>query len=690
MLQNFQLRTKIMLGAPVMLCIVMALCILFTFIRVYGQQKDASHKRLDTAFNILRQEINDRTENLKDAGKQMIAANDMGAAIQFIAESWDESANLPFSLFRANYMEMIKSVHGIASTARIDHATLHSLNGDFMLGVIIDENGSLLCYSHDQDNIGQALLKPQESLASESWKNIESINDRFARKLNREPLDAETSGFCSQDGDLCLVARIPVSATVYDIETETLVPTIFGELTVYEKLDDEFASKVAGISGADVNVFAGSKLAAGTIPELFEYDIQSAPKTVQDWSFSGQETVHSESDIKGRGFFLAAAPIYFLGEKAGVITAVASKKEALANTLKVTGVLATVFIFCIIGSLPASYLLSKNMTNPIFEVASRLKDIAEGDGDLTARIPVRSGDEMGDLAKSFNTFIEKIQFLVRQIKDSSESVSSFIQNISTTAAQLSASSVETSTTISQISATAEQVKQTAVVANEKAEKTASEAEVMISVSEKGSKASNHAVQGMKMIRDEMIYLAESIAKLSENSQNVGEIMGVVNELANESNLLSVNASIEAAKAGEFGKGFSVVAQEVKTLSDQSRQATSQVRAILADIRNAVQTAVTAAERGAEAVDTGEELALLSGEAIASLSGTIDESSKSAAQIAASSQQQMHGMAQLSQAMESITAASRQNSESAKNLEDATAQLRDLGARLSELAGKFKA
>ncbi|SHK36593.1 HAMP domain-containing protein [Desulfatibacillum alkenivorans DSM 16219] len=336
-----------------------------------------------------------------------------------------------------------------------------------------------------------------------------------------------------------------------------------------------------------------------------------------------------------------------------------------------------------------NFSIGRVVGKPLRKVASVLKNIAEGEGDLTARLEVKGQDEIAQLAASYNVFVEKIQFLVSKIKENADILATSTSQISATASELSASATENSSTMSQVSTTAEEVKQTSMLAHEKAELVARQAEDSAQISEEGEEATREAVEGMQRIKDEMEYIAESIVKLSEHSQNIGEIIEAVNEIANESNLLSVNASIEASKAGEYGKGFGVVAQEVKSLSDQSRQATSQVKAILNDIQTSTSAAVMAMERGSKAVETGVKLASRSGEAISVLAQSVENSAKSAAQIAASNQQQIVGFDQLTQAMESIRIASEQNTEGAVQLESATAQLQSLGQSLKDLAGRFK-
>jgi methyl-accepting chemotaxis protein len=184
-------------------------------------------------------------------------------------------------------------------------------------------------------------------------------------------------------------------------------------------------------------------------------------------------------------------------------------------------------------------------------------------------------------------------------------------------------------------------------------------------------------------------VAESIMRLGEQSHAIGEIVASVGDLAEQSNLLGVNASIEAVKAGETGKGFSVVAQEVKALAEQSKQATAQVRGILGEIQKAMTKAVMLAEQGSKTVEVGYQRAQASGEAIRSLSSNIEESSEMALQIAVTSQQQMVGMDQVASAMESIRQASQDNVGGTRQVDLAARNLHQLGLKLKGLAARFQ-
>jgi methyl-accepting chemotaxis protein len=262
--------------------------------------------------------------------------------------------------------------------------------------------------------------------------------------------------------------------------------------------------------------------------------------------------------------------------------------------------------------------------------------------------------------------------------------------ISATSSQLAVSATETASAVAETTVTMEELKQTTQMSLEKARAVSESAGQSVQSAQAGARAVDRTVARMSSIRQQMETVAESVVRLSEQSQAIGEIISAVDDLAEQSNLLAVNAAIEAAKAGEHGKGFAVVAQEVKSLAEQSKQATAHVRTILNDIQKATSVAVMATEQGNKAVEAGVEQSSEAGEAITVLGDGIHEASQAASQIAASAQQQFVGVEQVTEAMEGIKVAAEQNELGARQLEDAVRDLDTLGKRLQELASRYQA
>ncbi|MDR6983541.1 methyl-accepting chemotaxis protein [Rheinheimera pacifica] len=326
-----------------------------------------------------------------------------------------------------------------------------------------------------------------------------------------------------------------------------------------------------------------------------------------------------------------------------------------------------------------------DMGDYLVELSTKAQSIAAG--DLREQIQPRS--ERDILGQSFNTMSNNLRQLIGELNEGIEILASSSQEILTTTTQVVTSAQQTASAVHEISTTIDEVKQTANMASQKAKHVSDSARQTTQITQDGRNAVTSALEGMTAIREQMQAMSESIIRLNEQSQTVGDIVATVADLAEQSNLLGVNASIEAVKAGEQGKGFSVVAQEVKSLAEQSRNATVQVRTILNDIQKAMNKVVLVTEQGGRAVDAGYNQTRLSGEAILALAAQFEQSSDAAMQIAASSQQQLIGMDQVATAMRDINNASQNNVAGARQAEQAAKALHDLGHKLKQRAATFR-
>ena len=381
----------------------------------------------------------------------------------------------------------------------------------------------------------------------------------------------------------------------------------------------------------------------------------------------------------------------------------------------------------ILISTAMTLAMNKAIAKPLTEIAAIAEKIATGELDVNVPADGR-GDEVGILTRTFRRMVENIKghadttrriaagdlsgtvtpqserdvmgnALAAMGRSLREITGEIIEGVNVLASssseimastnQVAAGATETAAAVSETTSTVEEVKQTALVSSQKARSVADAAQTAVQVAQVGRRSVEESVAGMGRIQGQVEAIAESIVRLSEQSQTIGEIIATVNDLAEQSNLLAVNAAIEAAKAGEQGKGFAVVAQEVKSLAEQSKEATAQVRSILNDIQKATNAAVLAAERGNKAVEDGVRQSKEAGEAIRQMGESIDESAQAAMQIAASSQQQLTGMDQVALAMENIRQASEQNVTGMRQVEVTVQGLHDLGQKLKDLVARYK-
>jgi len=334
----------------------------------------------------------------------------------------------------------------------------------------------------------------------------------------------------------------------------------------------------------------------------------------------------------------------------------------------------------------------ETITEPVNE-AMRLAGFYAS-GDFTARfdekIPVAG--EFVAYRDALNTIGIELQRLMKLINEELYEgvsvLSSASSEILTVTTQLATASSQTATTVNDTSDTVEGVRKKTDIVILKSKSVSEKAMKAITVSGEGQKSVQEILDGMNHIQRQMDTIGMSVIKLSEQSQAIGEIIATVTDISEQSNLLAVNASIEAAKAGEFGKGFAVVAHEIHNLAEQSKQATANIRTILTDIQRGVSSTVVSTEQGTRSVADAVRLTSDAREAIEVLTRSIADSSREAIEITASIQEQAAGVDQISLAMEKIRDAAQKNLEITHKAEKTAEDLHELGVRLKKLTVQY--
>lgn len=362
----------------------------------------------------------------------------------------------------------------------------------------------------------------------------------------------------------------------------------------------------------------------------------------------------------------------------------AERAQAAASaTMFILGAVALVLVIVI------SIFLTLSITRPLNICVQTADMIASKDLTKDFSTYEKRRDEFGIMIQSFNRMGETLREQMQGILDGVNVLASSSSEILASTTQIASGSVETAAAISETTTTVEEVRQAAQLSNQKAKNVSENAQHVAQVSQSGQKAVDETIEGMSRIREQMNVIAQTVIRLSEQSQFIGGIIASVTDLADQSNLLAVNAAIEAAKAGEQGKGFAVVAQEIRNLAEQSKQSTTQVRTILNDVQKATNAAVLATEQGNKTVEAGVKQSVQAREAIRILTESSGEAVQVSTQIAASSQQQLVGMDQIGTAMQNINQAGMETAASMTQAEESVKNLHEVGQKLKELVEQFK-
>lgn len=331
----------------------------------------------------------------------------------------------------------------------------------------------------------------------------------------------------------------------------------------------------------------------------------------------------------------------------------------------------------------------RRLDNTLHQYVRVLDQVAEGRLGRRLVVPdvdssTREGRMMVHLGQVVNRTLDRFQDIVQEIKKALNRLEADTQAILEATSRQIAMANEQDAVVTETTATVNQVRATVTETAERAQSVAETAQLSVDISRSGTEAVAETIAGMDVIRRRVEDIADNILVLSEHTQQIGEIIAVVNALAEQSRMLALNASVEAARAGEEGKGFAVVALEVRNLADQNRDATVQVREILGEIQRATNSAVMVTEEGSKGVDTGQVLVNKAGSSIRDLSRAIEEAAMAAMQIAASTRQQTIGMDQLTQAMRTIKHATTETVSSTMQVEASVQRLRDAASRLRDM------
>ena len=364
---------------------------------------------------------------------------------------------------------------------------------------------------------------------------------------------------------------------------------------------------------------------------------------------------------------------------------VALRSEATLAELT-TRAVAGALLVALFAALGA-YLVASRLTRPL----ERLRDaaVAIAAGDLTRRIELDTTAEIADLAASFTAMVEGLQATIGELRGAALTLDKRSGDILGSVSRQAAMASQQAAAINETSTTASEIAQTSKQATQHADSVIEMTKRSDDLSQEGLQTVEEAVKASASLGEQVNKIAASMTGLSDRTLQVGEIISSVKDLAEQSNLLALNASIEASKAGDHGRGFAVVAMEMRNLAEQSKQAAVQIRAILQEIQRSARDAAEATDEGSKRASAAMGLARSAGEAIEGLAMVIRESAVAARQIANNTRQQTIGVDQMVTAIAELSQAINESAEGTRTIESGTAALSEISKQLAAAVQRYR-
>src|SRR6267154_2054824 len=328
----------------------------------------------------------------------------------------------------------------------------------------------------------------------------------------------------------------------------------------------------------------------------------------------------------------------------------------------------------------------ENLQKSVTEFLTIVSQIARGDLTLRGRV---SNDALGNVVDSVNYMLDNFAKVLERVRKAAIDVQSSANEILIASEEMSTGAIQQDQEITSPSAAVEELTVSMKQVSNNAEASAEAARRALDAAEQGNRAVRDTLEGMQRIRASVQATAKKIKSLGDRSLEISEIINVINDITEQTNLLALNAAIEAARAGEAGRGFAVVADEVRKLAEHSRSATKDIAALIKAIQAEPNDAVVVVEEGTKEVEIGAKLADQAGKALDAISTVVRQSAELVQEISLASKQQVRGTEGVANAMQIISGITRQTTQSARQAAGTVGNLVKLSEQLVDALSQFR-
>lgn len=486
-----------------------------------------------------------------------------------------------------------------------------------------------------------------------------------------------------------------------DVDAETKIPTLF----------INYLMDVSGKPSAVVGVGLSLENMAKTISQYriaqtgkvflvdqqgkikLHPDTQQIGKSLTALGVSNSQQLLSKAEFSSTEFILNGTNTLiasrYLDSIGWYVVAVVPKEEVLGGLTQATWALVMVgVIIAIIFAFLSTWLISR-LIAPFGQLADMLAEIGKGGGDLTRRLDDSRQDEAGTMARGYNQFVSHLSELLQQVSNTGNELSSAIEQIDSQAKSMESEINEQVKRVEQIATAMHEMGMTAEEIAGSANNAAETAQAADATVQQGNVSVVQTIASVSDMSEQLVSTSTMIAQLAEDARSIDTVVEVIRSVSEQTNLLALNAAIEAARAGEQGRGFAVVADEVRTLASRSHDSTEEIKNIIEKLQAKTEEVVAAISQSTILSTTSQTEAGHSGKHLESISESISIMNDMNLQIATATGEQSNVVGEINPHVSAVADISRANSDIVQQTSIACSELRDKAAHLNDLVSRFK-
>ncbi len=439
------------------------------------------------------------------------------------------------------------------------------------------------------------------------------------------------------------------------------------DVVIYDESGDAFVWYTwSGLQGTQADMGTAENL-----PGRLAKRAPPAKVTMFDDDFSVVQGISSEGSKIGS--------IY-------VLTDFGVRDETISNYIFATVIICTAVALL---SFVLAMLIQRNIVAPINEVVFALRDIAEGEGDLTRRLTLNSNDELGELVSWFNTFVEKIQGVVVQFRDTANELSTAATDLNSQSSVTNQSIIGQQNEIELVLSAMQEMSSNVQEVTDSVENSASDSEEADKESKLGREVVGETMNAIEELANDIEAASRVITKLQQDSDSIGTVLDGIPGIAGQTNLLALNAAIEAARAGEQGRGFAVVADEVRTLASRTQESTQEIHDMIDRLQSGSREAVTVMDKGRSQAHASVETAEKARLSLVNITNAVSTIKNVSKQIAESASDQRTMTGDINGNIVNISTAVKKSSEGSREMLNRAEELDRLSSDMMRLVGQFQ-